>query len=38
MVAKESSRSQNATIQADGWTGVNFIHLLTFMIAVKKKV
>ena len=37
-VAKESSRSQNATIQADGWTGVNFHHLLAFMIAVKKKV
>lgn len=36
--AKEFTRSQNATIQADGWTGANFHHLLAFMIAVKKKV
>ena len=33
---KESSRDQNATIQADGWMGANFHHLLTFMIAIKK--
>ena len=37
-LAKVSSRDQNATIQADGWTGGNFHHLLAFMIAVKKKV
>jgi hypothetical protein len=37
-IAKDSSRGQNATIQADGWTASNFHHLLAFMIAVKKKV
>jgi hypothetical protein len=37
-IAKESSRGQNATIQADGWTGANFHHLLAFMIAVKNRV
>jgi hypothetical protein len=37
-MAKESMRGQNATIQADGWTGVNFHHLLAFMITVNKKV
>lgn len=37
-IAKESSSGQNATIQADGWTGANFHHLLAFMIAVKNKV
>lgn len=37
-IAKDSSRDQNATIQADGWTGTNFHHLLAFMIAVKMKV
>ena len=37
-IAKESSKDQNATVQADGWTGANFHHLLAFMIAVKKKV
>ena len=37
-IAKESASGQNATIQADGWTGANFHHLLAFMIAVKKKV
>ena len=36
--AKASSKDQNATIQADGWTGINFHHLLAFMITVKKKV
>ena len=36
--AKESSKGQNATIQADGWTGTNFHHLIAFMIAVNKKV
>lgn len=36
--AKNSTRDQNATIQADGWTGANFHHLLAFMIAVRKKV
>ena len=37
-LAKDSSRDQNATIQANGWTGGNFHHLLAFMIAVGKKV
>ena len=37
-IAKDSSKDQNATIQAEGWTGVNFHHLLAFMIAVKGKV
>ena len=37
-IAKASTRGQNATIQADGWTGANFHHLLAFMITVKKKV
>lgn len=37
-IAKESSKDQNATIQADGWTGINFHHLLGFMITVNKKV
>ena len=37
-IAKVSSKDQNATIQADGWTGINFHHLLAFMITVKKKV
>jgi hypothetical protein len=36
--AKQSTKGQNATIQADGWTGSNFHHLLAFMIAVNKKV
>jgi hypothetical protein len=34
---KELLRDQNATIQADGWTGANFHHLLAFMITAKKK-
>lgn len=37
-IAKDSSRDQNTTIQADGWTGANFHHLLAFMISVRKKV
>ena len=37
-IAKGSSKGQNATIQADGWTGLNFHHLLAFMITVNKKV
>jgi hypothetical protein len=37
-IAKESTKGQNAAIQADGWTGLNFHHLLTFMITVNKKV
>ena len=37
-MAKECSKGQNATIQADGWTGVNFHHLLGFMITVNKRV
>ena len=37
-LAKESLKDQNATVQADGWTAVNFHHLLAFMITVTKKV
>ena len=37
-LAKESLKDQNATVQADGWTAVNFHHLLAFMITVNKKV
>ena len=36
--SKESAKGQNATIQADGWTAVNFHHLLAFMITTNKKV
>lgn len=37
-LAKEVSKDQNATIQGDGWTGINFHHLLGFMISVNRKV
>jgi len=37
-LAKEVSKNQNATIQGDGWTGINFHHLLGFMISVNRKV
>ena len=37
-VTKEYSKDQNATIQADGWTAINFHHLLAFMITVAKRV
>ena len=37
-IAKDFSRDRNATIQADGWTGINFFHLLAFMIAVMRRV
>lgn len=36
--AKDFSKGQSATIQADGWTGSNFHHLLAFMITVNKRV
>ena len=36
--ARESLKGQNATVQADGWTAVNFHHLLAFMITINKKV
>lgn len=36
--SKKSTKGQNATIQADGWTAVNFHHLLAFMITTNKKV
>lgn len=35
---KVAARDQNTTLQADGWTGANFHHLLTFMIAFNKQV
>lgn len=37
-LAKGSSKDQNATLQADGWTAVNFHHLIAFMMTVNKKV
>jgi hypothetical protein len=37
-IAKRAVKGQNVTIQAGGWTGVNFHHLLAFMITVNKKV
>jgi hypothetical protein len=36
--AKLSARGREATIQSDGWTGVNHHHLLAFMITVDGKV
>ena len=35
---KVMTRDQNATLQADGWTGANFHHLLAFLITVNKQV
>jgi hypothetical protein len=37
-MAKLVARNKNATLQADGWTGVNFHHLLVFMFAFDKQV
>ena len=37
-ITKESLRDKNTTIQADGWTGANFHHLLAFMVTTRKKV
>ena len=36
--AKTAAKNQNITLQADGWTGVNFHHLLAFMIAFNRQV
>ena len=36
--SKLAAKNQNTTLQADGWTGLNFHHLLTFMIAFNKQV
>lgn len=35
---KFAAKNQNTTLQADGWTGLNFHHLLAFMIAFNKQV
>jgi hypothetical protein len=37
-MAKTAAQDQNVTLQADGWTGVNFHHLLAFMIAFNQQV
>ena len=37
-LAKIAATNQNVTLQADGWTGVNFHHLLAFMISFDKQV
>ncbi|KAF9782368.1 hypothetical protein BJ322DRAFT_1010247 [Thelephora terrestris] len=37
-MAKIAARNQNVTLQADGWTGVNFHHLLAFMISFNNQV
>ena len=37
-MAKVAAKNQNITLQADGWTGVNFHHLLAFMISFDKQV
>ncbi|KIY49894.1 hypothetical protein FISHEDRAFT_31177, partial [Fistulina hepatica ATCC 64428] len=34
--AKAHSEGRNATLQGDGWTGVNFHHLICFMITVER--
>jgi hypothetical protein len=36
--AKAAANGREATIQADGWTGVNHHHLIAFMITVDGKV
>jgi hypothetical protein len=36
--AKAAVNGHEATIQADGWTGVNHHHLIVFMIMVDGKV
>jgi hypothetical protein len=36
--AKATAKGHNATLQADGWTGVNNHHLLAFMITADQKV
>ena len=38
-LAKSTSKGYQATLQTDGWTGVNFHHLVAFMVTtVKRKV
>jgi hypothetical protein len=36
--AKAAAKGREATIQADGWTGINHHHLIAFMITVDGKV
>jgi len=36
--AKVAANGREATIQADGWTGVNHHHLIAFMITVDGKI
>ena len=36
--AKAAAHGHEATLQADGWTGVNHHHLIAFMITVDGKV
>jgi hypothetical protein len=36
--AKAAANGHEATIQADGWTGVNHHHLIAFMITIDRKV
>ncbi|KAH7919498.1 hypothetical protein BV22DRAFT_1090514, partial [Leucogyrophana mollusca] len=35
--AKESCRGEEATLQTDGWTGINFHHLLAFMMTTARR-
>jgi len=37
-ITKLTAKGQNTTLQADGWTGSNFHHLLAFMITFNKQV
>ena len=37
-MAKVAAKNRNITLQADGWTGINFHHLLAFMITFDKQV
>ena len=36
--AREPLKGYSGTLQADGWTGVNFLHMIAFMITVNGKV
>jgi hypothetical protein len=38
MEVKMKVTNQEATIQSDGWTGLNNHHLVAFMITADKKV
>jgi len=37
-LAKTAARDQNTTLQADGWTGANFHHLLAFLMTFNQQV